>query len=712
MPDKCLIRRIRKGEIEELIRIQSEAAEINKFFHHHKEWFDKAINEIRGNNRIAFGAFRTFLDKKSHHSFDKLVSSVIVKKGEYSNQLELKNLVFNSKSYENYTEYSKEKIQQIGTDIKKQLVEKVASFCERRGYESLETEIPSIFDDDISVLISCGFKVLSLREKYGEGKQVNVLEKRLGQIYQGDPFDLNKMIEWAAKHYFPFKESDYKEAYFYKDTSFLMSSLHFSIPPKSNQKQLLFESEKDLVTIKGEFTIDLFNDNLDTLIEDPTQFFSENSDLKYLVSNIESSELVEKCNDNKIKFLSSGLLKKVLGSDKSSLKIPFRKSDVAGIITLLEPKYLKSFEKFKGEFVYFLLSGLGSSLSYLDEESHVIVFYAPPSEDFIGGFWGYAEIEFIHSKPYEEAYKYFPEHLGKIISEEDLLFYKTYSENEKVIILKCKNFVSFENPINPDIIENIQLRDYILSELNIENASSVYINWMLNNIIKAQKSNNNHSNNSMKKNSKKGIDWISFIIETGKGIPQVGGLLFGGLQKIRDDKKNDEKFNDLNNKIDLLIEQNKDITKSSLESVFEEYIKNGSREFILSTSTDILNTTINEFKRVGTIPSPEKIIPNLNISKFPLPVDEDLFRKEMIQLYGTRRNIKSFRFALDLVDYELDISENDGPKIEVLSFCKSLKGRDMNTLYLVFEQFYKDYPGSNIIGTIFEYLRVIGSEKE
>jgi hypothetical protein len=715
MQDKCLIRRIRKGEIEELVRIQSEATEFNKFFHHHKEWFEKAINEIRGNNRIAFGAFRTFIDEKSQSKIDELVCSVIVKKGEYSNELELKNLIFNSKSYERYTSYSSKKIRQVGIDIKKQLIDKVASFCERRGYESLETEIPSIFDDDISILISCGFKVLSIREKYGEGKYVNVLEKRLGQIYQGDPFDLNKMIEWAAKHYFPFKQNNYREAYFFNDTSLLISSLHFSISPKYTQTQLLSQSEKDLVTIEGEFTIDLFNDNLDTLTKDPTQFFSRKSDLKYLVSNNESIELIEKCNKNKIKLLSTNLLKRILGDDKSSLKIPFNKDDVAGIITLLEPKYLKDFEEFNGEFIYFLLSGLGSSLSYLDDESHILVFYAPLNEYFIGGFWGYAEIESIHSKLYEEAYKYFPEHLGKIISEEDLLFYKTYSENEKVIILRCKNFIPFDKPVDPNTIEDIQLKDYILTELNIENASSVYINWILNYFIKSQKtmSNNTQISNSMKKNTdKKGIDWISFIIETGKGIPQVGGLLFGGLQKIRDDKKNTDKFDALNNKIDLLIEQNKDITKSSLESVFEDYIKNGLREFILCTSTDIINTTINEFKRVGTIPSPEIIIPNLKISTFPLPVDEELFRKEMIQLFGTRNDIKSFRFALDLANYELDIAENEVPKNEVLLFCKSLKGKDLNKLYLIFEEFYKSYPNSTIIVEILKYLRLIYSERK
>lgn len=712
---KCLIRRIRKGEIEKLIEIQSEAKEINDFFNNHTEWLDKALEEIIGNNRIAFGAFQTFVDEKSQTNSNELISSVIVKKGEFSNQLELKNLVFNQKPYQKYTNFDLEDIKEIEKDVKRQLIEKVTNFCERRGYESLETEFPSIFNDDISILLSCGFQVLSIREKYGTGKYVNVLEKKLGEIYQGDPFDLNRMIEWGARHFFPFKKKDYREAYFSDDSSLLLiTSLCFSISPKFSQTKLLSESNKDLVSIKGEFTIDLFNENIDPLLKNPEHFFSPTSDLKYLVSDKNSEALTEICEQNKIKFLSLELLKKMFGGNKSSLKIPFNKNDVAGIITLLEPEHIKNFEKFDGEFVYFLLSGLGSSLSHLDDELHILIFYAPPNEDFKGGFWGYADIESIHITTYEKANEFYPDHVGRIISEEDLIFYKTYSENEKVIVLKCINFVSFDIPIDPEKISEKQLRDYIQSELNVENASSVYINWSLNRFIKSQSNSvskpQNMSTHYNKKDNpmKKGIDWTSFIIETGKGIPYLGSLLFGGFQKLREDKKNDEKFTELNNKIDMLIERNQDITKSSLKSILEHYIdEDNLQELTLDISVDIVNTTVNQSKRIGQIPTSESIVSDLRISRFPLPVEENIFRKEMIQLYGNRNNIKSFRYALESVDFDLDVTENEIPKNEVLIFCKSLKGKDLKKIYLIFEEFYQNHPHSIIIKDIFEYLTLI-----
>ena len=41
---------------------------------------------------------------------------------------------------------------------------------------------------------------------------------------------------------------------------------------KTKQTKLLSESNKDLVSIKGEFTIDLFNENIDPLLKNPEHF--------------------------------------------------------------------------------------------------------------------------------------------------------------------------------------------------------------------------------------------------------------------------------------------------------------------------------------------------------------------------------------------------------------------------------------------------------
>ena len=139
-----IARRLLPEHVEKVQSIQPRGSWYEHEYAHHEQWLVQALGDLRQGVRIGYGLF---------DGNGGLVASVILKRGTYSSELELKNFITNPS---------------LGPEgrsrARAQLLTKVEALCESRGFEKMETEIPATAIEEVSFFLQHHFVVLTARE--------------------------------------------------------------------------------------------------------------------------------------------------------------------------------------------------------------------------------------------------------------------------------------------------------------------------------------------------------------------------------------------------------------------------------------------------------------------------------------------------------------------------------------------------------------------
>lgn len=166
--------------------MQVEAREFVDHYPKHAEWLDAVIGEMNEGVRVAYGVFLPRFHGRGGEITQELVGSIIIKKGQYSKVVEMKNL------YMSPTERNKA--------YGKALYNEVENYCRRKGYRIIETEVPCGEIDTITVLHKWGFTATKrLDSRFRKNDQIYVMEKKIRPAYAGDPFDYRAICEWYVE---------------------------------------------------------------------------------------------------------------------------------------------------------------------------------------------------------------------------------------------------------------------------------------------------------------------------------------------------------------------------------------------------------------------------------------------------------------------------------------------------------------------------------
>jgi len=470
-PIPPLIRRLRDSEIELIAELCKSDEHLNAGFPKHEVWLYRALDELRGQQRIAFGAF---LQKQDEHGYARgyeLRACVVVKRSDINEAIELKNIAVRNRRFSQSDDQAEL--------IQRRLIEKVIRFCEVREYWSIEVELPQHMKREMLLLMDLGFRVISLREKFETGKYVYLLQRSIGATYQGDPFDSLRIARWLARAIFTCKLREaqtmaFDETGFIEKFQFEQSQCHPALTQEgARQLRLLGE----MLVVSGVASIP----DITTLI----QHFAPESHLKYVLclQNGDSSLEAEYAKKG-VTLIQLKLATLLAGGESSSMQIPFSVAEVAGIVTLLERDAIERIPRSQ-KFGYYLLSSRGKGLlaNYLNDLSHdepfTLLFYCPEVTENnaeMVGVVAVADILEVEAKTFEEEIDRAADEIYMSLSTRELKRYSLYSEEEVLYRLVCDNLLIFSAPLTlSECAGNNEVSNYLNKELIGNLASCAYI---------------------------------------------------------------------------------------------------------------------------------------------------------------------------------------------------------------------------------------------
>jgi hypothetical protein len=178
----------------------------------HPRWVQRAISEIRLGHRLAFGSFLRLGSR--YGSRNEFLGSIVVKRGTYTDEIELKNFVISETLLRRCGEsYFREQGNPAAADsfrsapctvvlrkAREHLLDHVISFCQHRGFRRIECELPAGVTSDISLLLQRDFVIKEFREnRYRVGDLLYVLKRHLLNDYLGDPVDIANLAQWYVQ---------------------------------------------------------------------------------------------------------------------------------------------------------------------------------------------------------------------------------------------------------------------------------------------------------------------------------------------------------------------------------------------------------------------------------------------------------------------------------------------------------------------------------
>lgn len=470
-----MIRRVRKSEIKKLKSLCKKNNRWAKYFTSHNLWLERAIEDMESNNRVVFGVFE--IKGEGDFPIGNLIGCLFLKKSNFDNSIEFKNLI---------PPYFENNISPLQMGKTSSLIDKGIKFCEVRGVEKIEIEFPQEEHNFISLFLTKGFKIAALRERYSPGNLLCTLERTMGDTYQGDPFDSIKLSKWFLKSYLSCEIISSSQ----KNEKIL--HYNFSLIPPMKIFDRIGLRDNDF-TQKGQLWVLEDDDNYYDLYERLKDFKKGSIQIVLNLTNSFNLEHKNKIQDKGVTCFERNEIIKIAGGINSSLSLPISLEKIGGVITVLEETTIKKYSK-KKSLTYFLLSGLhlGLTLDYVGEYPLILVLYCPNWKKYETGIIGYAEINKIERPRFEKLLRQnLP--VDSALSDEDLKFYQTYSENEKVAKLTCGRVQLFQKPI-PILADNSLVMEstanYINNELGNKFNNSSYIDSLsCKNIIDKMKSN-------------------------------------------------------------------------------------------------------------------------------------------------------------------------------------------------------------------------------
>lgn len=457
-----IIRRVRRSEQNELKNLCSSDKRWIRYFEPrlHELWVEKALNDIKSDDRVVLGAFDTFLTEGEAHT-TRLIACIFLKLSSFENAIEFKNLILPTIDLVLTPE---------ANIIAQQLIERAILFCEVRGIQKIEIELPQEEHEIISLFLKQQFKVVALRERYSFGNLVCTLERTVGSSYRGDPFDKLKFALWLLNC---FVSCDVSNPVVEDDEIF------FSFIIRNNKK--IFSRDTKLghnKRLKGLFWIiadDEDNKKAKMVLE------------KHKKSPVITLVLCEKLDEEvKIEYDSKGITYfesddalEIAGGNSSSLSIPIHISEVGGVITVLEQHQIEEYAK-KASLTYYLLSGLHQGLNLPDDDNSdsglFLAFYCPNWNNEGPGIVGLSKIELMDRPPLRDMLKEgVPQ--DSALNESDLSFYKTYSENERIGRLICRPIMIFPKPlrISNGWVSSQNIQEYLKREISDNSCNTAYL---------------------------------------------------------------------------------------------------------------------------------------------------------------------------------------------------------------------------------------------
>lgn len=433
-PARDLVRRLRRSEqgaLEELCNSDTRWA---SYFRDHKSWLKRALSDVSGPGRAVFGHFSPIIDSTDSATL-RLDACVFLKPSDFDNSAELKNLVVRSGT---------------GTtghggsfaEIARPLLHKAIRYCQAREIDKLEMELPQNEHMIISLMLEIGFRVAALRERYLPGQSVCVLEKTIGETYNADPFDLRMLARWLLRASLPSRITDEVPLELLGEGSAVPCLLFEGYPihpafSKENPKGYEKRVRGSLVIFdEGEAT----DESVASLVATVSLDYGP---LRYVLADGFSPASKTLLEAKGFTLLEMNEVREIAGGVRSSLSIPMEKSEVGGVITILEEEFVREYSRHE-QFVYYLLSGLGSNLdeskvvARLDEGDTglLLAIYCPQWRDRTHGIVATAEIEDFAYARFEDASTIFSD-IPRALKDDDLAFYKTRNDRDRIPILKC-----------------------------------------------------------------------------------------------------------------------------------------------------------------------------------------------------------------------------------------------------------------------------------
>jgi ribosomal protein S18 acetylase RimI-like enzyme len=332
--------------------MQVSAREFLDHYPKHSEWLDAVISEMNQGVRLAYGVIVPRVAKGSK-IVQEIAGSIIIKKGQYSKVVEMKNLYI-ADGYRN-------------KGYGKKLYREVEKYCRRKGYQIIETEVPCGELKTIDVLHKWGFTVTKrLDSRFKNGDRIYLMEKRIRPSYSGDPFDFRMVCEW-------FIEEKWGCATIKREDGFTVFS------PRSNM------SSGDNLA-RPRFAVLTVEDNavskslIDRASHEADMLIHFGKDPKRIDEHIEHVKLMDK--------------DEVFSSMQSDLGYPRPKFDVnsiGGIIVSFNPEITARLrQRLEKDAPYYKGGPIGK---YVQEGHAALLFSEGDSEIPLGGIVGYAKIK-------------------------------------------------------------------------------------------------------------------------------------------------------------------------------------------------------------------------------------------------------------------------------------------------------------------------------
>jgi GrpB-like predicted nucleotidyltransferase (UPF0157 family) len=463
-----LFRRLRQSDTDALNKLCSKDSRWHQYFPRHKVWLKRAIGDLNHPGRTAIGAFAPFRNTSGLYE-NQLQACVFLKTSEYDNSAELKNVVVAA---------DREMPEQRA--LIRALVNKASRYCEAREIYRLEIELPQAEHQLISLFLELNFHVSASRDRYKPGQLICLMERLIGEVYNGDPFDLVRVGKWLIRSLAPCSLSE---------------STTLEIQGVDGPPCLVFETfPKHAAFSKGapgygnrlRIALAILDEpwssdknTIGLLESEQWKMFP----LRYVIGVNLSETAQKQLASGGVNVFCWEAIKQIAGGEKSSLSIGFEQDQVGGVLTVLELELIAQYQKYENGFAYYLLSGLGSVL-YTSSESQpdsgpdLLVIYCPCWTDGKTGIVGVAEISEVTHRPLENAHEAFPG-IPRPIERTDLEYYRSRSDIDTISVLKCKRLSIFDQVLTldaPDWERHTPMRDYLKTEL-ASPINSAYIDY-------------------------------------------------------------------------------------------------------------------------------------------------------------------------------------------------------------------------------------------
>ncbi|MCT4637308.1 MAG: GNAT family N-acetyltransferase [Bacteroidales bacterium] len=388
----------------------------------HKRWMDRAIKEIQYGNRIAFGVFQQ----------EELIGSVIMKFG-FSQELELKNFIVK-------TDDSDSEMQP--DTIRLKILEQVNKFCQKNRFEKCVIDIITNDLNEINFFLKTGFKVVHLKESsYKSNQNTYSLLKQVEPVYNDDPLDFLKMVNWILEYKYSFQNISSPVGTNFEDCSRIFDSISFELDNNRISKEY---------AISGEAIVDI--DSMSKIPEkyydELTGLYSKDAEIKLLFSQANNS----KVQSYGIKEFSYSDILKLLGEDNNVSKIPFDCYETGGLFYFVDERFINMIERCQGElfnvssFILYLVDGLGASLKV----GQTIFFCKYNTFTQKLTLMGFSNIEAICSHAYSKILTDFREDT-QFIKETFGDFYDPYEKEDWNFYTSFLQSVSSENLLRNDM---------------------------------------------------------------------------------------------------------------------------------------------------------------------------------------------------------------------------------------------------------------------